>query len=150
MSINSINYKKNKIIFNKLLEKKYIITKDSNDKHLLMIKTNDKQIKCKSIMFLTLFNNMIVWSDLNPFIDQYTKEISQIIREKIFNEKKYIINEKTQNIKIENLNDMINNLIKNQYNFIDKSGKSINCNWILTNINNGLTEYYMITDIIYY
>ena len=38
----------------------------------------------------------------------------------------------------------------NQYNFLDKSGKSINCNWILTNKMNDLVEYYMITDIIYY
>jgi hypothetical protein len=158
MSINTINYKKNKMIFSKLIGEKYIIKKDSHDKNLLIIQSMGKEVKCKYLLFLTekglkksdLFNSLIIWSDSNPYIDQYTREISKIIRKTLEKNKKYLLAQNNQLISKINLQDLVNSLIKNQYNFLDKSGKSINCNWVLTNNHNNIKEYYMITDIIYY
>jgi hypothetical protein len=156
MSINSINYKKNKMIFSELIGKKYKIRKDSIDKSTLSIYSNNKEIKCKYIMFMMEKLNdknqesLIIWSDSNPYIDQYTREISKIIRNTLQKEKSYILNQNNQTITKNNLLDLINNLIKNQYNFLDKFGKSINCNWVLTENQNQMKEYYMLSDIIYY
>lgn len=155
MSINSINYKKNKMIFSDLLGNNYKIKKDSSDKNTILIYSNNKEIKCKCIMFMIekkLDNNksLIIWSDGNPYIDQYTRNISEIIRETMQKEKEYIIKGCNQIITKKDLQDLISNMIKNQYNFLDKLGKSINCNWILTNEQNNVKEYYMLSDIIYY
>lgn len=165
MSINLINYKKNKMIFSKLIGEKYKIKKDLYDKHTLTIQSNDKEVKCKCIMFMIekelnkttdnekktiLSDSLIIWSDSNPYIDQYTKEISEIMRQSLQQHKKYLLNQNNQIITHKDLRDFINDLIKNQYNFLDKSGKSINCNWILTSKLENMIEYYMITDIIYY
>lgn len=157
MSINLINYKKNKMIFKELIDKNYKIKKDTNDNQSLLIYSNHKEIKCNCIMFMIekIINeakneSLIIWSDSNPYIDQYTRGISEIIRNTMIKEKNYILAQSNQIIKKNDLQDLINNLIKNQYNFLDKTGKSINCNWILTNKTNEIIEYYMITDIIYY
>ncbi len=157
MSINLINYKKNKMIFKELMDKNYKIKKDVNDNQILYIQSNNKEIKCKCIMFMIekIINeknqdSLIIWSDSNPYIDGYTREISKIIRNTIHNEIEYVIKKSTQIITKNDLQNLINNLIKNQYSFLDKSGKTINCNWILINMSNGNIEYYMITDIIYY
>lgn len=165
MSINSINYNKNKLIFSKLIGEKYKINKDPHDKHKLIIQSNGKQIKCNCILFmiekeLTDKNNhktdvkytdsLIIWSDSNPYIDQYTREISKIIRGVLSIDKDYLLDQSNQLISKIDLQDLIKNLIKNQYNFLDKTGTSINCNWVLTSIRQNINEYYMITDIIYY
>ena len=44
--------KKNKMIFSKLIGEKYKIKKDLYDKHTLTIQSNDKEVKCKCIMFM--------------------------------------------------------------------------------------------------
>jgi hypothetical protein len=165
MSINSINYNKNKLIFSNLIGEKYKINKDPYDKHKLIIQSNGKQIKCNCILFmiekeLTDKNNdkkdvkntdsLIIWSDSNPYIDQYTREISKIIRGVLSINKDYLLDQNNQLISKKDLQDLIKNLIKNQYNFLDKTGTSINCNWVLTSIRQNINEYYMITDIIYY
>ena len=164
MSINSINYNKNKMIFSKLIGEKYKIIKDSYDKNILIIQSNSQQIKCKCILFMIekelnqlsnkkndkYIDSLIIWSDSNPYIDQYTREISKIMREILCIKKKYLLDKNSQLIIKNDLRDLINNLIKNQYNFLDKSGKSINCNWILTSKSQNINEYYMITDIIYF
>ena len=162
MIANLINYKKNKMLFGELIGNNYKIKKDPDDKHVLMIQTPEKEIKCKYILliFERKYNNksQIIWSDYNPFIDQYTKSISCIIRKSLANTYKCLTNENNQIISDTDLKNVMKELIKNQYNFLDDKGQSINCNWILTNertikVNNlthVITEYYMITDIIYY
>ena len=163
MSINSINYKKNKMIFTELIGKKYVIKKDSYDKNLLIIQSDDKEIKCKYLLFLTeknlkkspdnksiLPDSLIMWSDSNPYIDQYTREMSKIIRNTMIKNKKYLLAQNNQLILKKDLCDLVNSLIKNQYNFLDELGKSINCNCILMSNYDNINEYYMITDIIYY
>ena len=99
---------------------------------------------------IVLSDSLIIWSDSNPYIDQYTREISKIIRDTLRINNKYLLDQNNQLIVKKDLHDLIKNLIKNQYNFLDKSGKSINCNWVLTSNRHNENEYYMITDIIYY
>lgn len=163
MSVNLVNYKKNKLIFNEMIGEKYKIKKDSYDKNLLTIYSNNKEIKCRYLLFLIekelkkptmdksiLPDSLVIWSDSNPYIDQYTREISEIMRETLVKHKKYLLSQNNQLILKTDLQDLVNSLIKNQYNFLDKSGKSINCNWVLTSNRDNMNEYYMITDIIYY
>jgi hypothetical protein len=162
------NYKKNKLIFNNFINQKYKIKKDPFDKDIIIISSKDKQIKCKYILFLIenklinknnknsendniLNSSIIIWSDSNPYIDIYTREISEIIRNMMLKEKSYLINQNNQIIVPDDLTDMISTLIKNQYYFVDKNNKNIFCEWILINdTNNNIVEYYMIIDIIYY
>lgn len=163
MSVNLVNYKKNKLIFNEMIGEKYKIKKDLYDKNLLTIYSNNKEIKCRYLLFLTekelkvstinksiLPDSLVIWSDSNPYIDQYTREISEIMRDTLVKHKKYLLSQNNQLILKTDLQDLVNSLIKNQYNFLDKSGKSINCNWVLTSSRDNMNEYYMITDIIYY
>jgi hypothetical protein len=162
MSTNTINYEKNKMIFSQLIGTNYKIIKNSNDKHILTIESAEKEIKCKYIllMFERKYKNksQIVWADYNPFIDQYTRSVSIIIRNSMKNNYTYLSNDNNQFISDSDLKNFIKNLIKNQYNFLDNQGQSINCNWILTNEitvktntdTHTVVEYYMITDIIYY
>lgn len=164
MSINTINYNKNKMIFSKLIGEKYKIKKDPYDKNILTIQFEGKDVKCKYLLFIiekdfakktqpkndVNANSLIMWSDGNPYVDQYTRDISRIIRSIMIVNKNYLINQPKQVILKSDLRDLINSLIKNQYNFLDNIGKSINCNWILTAKYNDTIEYYMITDIIYY
>lgn len=151
------------MIFSELIGEKYKIKKDLHDKNILTIRSNDKDIKCKYLLFLTekilkksnsdkfiLPNSLIIWSDSNPYIDQYTREISEIMRNTLEKYKKYLLSQNNQLILKSDLQDLVNSLIKNQYNFLDKLGKSINCNWVLINNHDNINEYYMITDIIYY
>ena len=157
MSINLINYKKNKMIFSKLIGEDYQIKKDVYDKNTLIIHSNYKEIKCKCVMFMVekvisinKKESLLLWSDSNPYIDLHTREISEIIRTRLQKDLEYLLNQNNQLITKSDLENLISNLIKNQYNFLDKNGKSINCNWILTTKANDIIEYYMITDIIYY
>jgi len=158
------NYTKNKIIFNKIISNKYKIKKDLYEKDILYIETNNKKIKCKYIMFLiekkisntklnTKTNNktnksIIIWSDSNPYIDNYTQEISKIIRKNVLSDPN-IIDQNNQIIMKNDLDNIIKILIKNQFNFTDSVNNNIYCEWIITNENNNLIEYYMITEIIY-
>ena len=145
------------MIFSELINKNYKIKKDSSDKNTLLIFSNHKEIKCRCIMFMVEKNindknqeSLIVWSDSNPYIDQYTREISEIIRTVLQKDNSYLLDKNNQIISKKDLENLIKDLIKNQYNFLDKSGKSINCNWVLTNEQNQTIEYYMLSDIIYY
>jgi hypothetical protein len=157
--MNNNNYTKNKIIFNKIISSKYKIKKDMNEKNILFIESDEKKIKCKYIMFLienpiNITNkqnpkSIIMWSDSNPYIDIYTQELTQIIRKKILTNNNNLIDQNNQIIFKEDLNNLIKNLIKNQFVFADKNNNNIYCQWIITNNNNNIIEYFMITEIIY-
>jgi hypothetical protein len=170
------SYKKNKVIFNKIITEKYSIKKDPYQNNILYITTNDKKIKCKYILFLMekqldkksdkklnkksddstdnnkYIKSIIIWSDSNPYIDNYTRESSHIIRNNLLKENNYLINQNNQIIYKKDLDDMVKSLIKKQVINIDENitNREINCEWILTNVINDTIEYYMITDIIYY
>jgi hypothetical protein len=149
-------YKMNKFIFNKLIKNKYNLQKDKNDKTILYINTSEHQIKCEYIFFLVYYkkNNLIQWSDNNEFIDKKTQKYSSIIRKYLSNINDLIENNLTQSISNENLNKIMQNLIKNNVKFKDNDNNDEwNCNWILRNENKDkeeYVEYYMITKIIYF
>ena len=158
--MNNHDYKKNKIIFNKIIGEKYKIKKDPNEKNILLIESKDKKIKCKYIMFLieNPINNtnkknaksIIMWSDSNPYIDIYTQEMSQIIRKKLLlADDNNLIDQNNQIIFKQDLDNLIKILIKNQFVFSDKNNNDNYCQWIITNNNNNNIEYFMITEIIY-
>ena len=154
------DYTKNKLIFNKIIGGKYKIKKDPNEKNILFIESKDKKIKCKYIMFLieNPINNtnkhnpksIIMWSDSNPYIDIYTQEMAQIIRKKLLLvDNNNLIDQNNQIIFKEDLDNLIKILIKNQFVFSDKNNNDNYCQWIITNNNNNIIEYFMITEIIY-
>lgn len=155
------SYKQNKIIFNKIITQKYNIKKDPYKKNILYIYTNNKKIKCEYILFLienkldnksdnkSYNKSIIIWSDSNPYIDNYTRNISFIIRNNLLKTKKYLINQNTQLILRNDLDNLVKDLIKNKIIFMYLNNK-INCEWILINSINDIIEYYMIIDIIYY
>ena len=153
-------YNKNKIIFNKIVTNKYKIIKDPIEKNIMFIESDNTNIKCKYIylFFEKIIDiksknkqGIIVWSDSNPYIDNYTRDVCEIIRNKLLKTNiQYLINQNNQLIYKNDLEDLIKYLIKNQFNIIDKYNNNITCEWIITNNNNDIIEYYMITDIIYY
>ena len=145
------NYKRNKFLFNKIIKKNYKLKRDKNDNTILLINTSDNIIKCKYIFFLVKYNedNKIQWSDFNPFIDQKTRLQSSVIRKNLSNIYDDILDEKTQNISNKKFNNIIKDLIKNSNSF-EKNHEKWNCDWILTNKYKDYTEYYMITNIIYF
>jgi hypothetical protein len=158
--MNNHDYTKNKLIFNKIIGEKYKIKKDPNEKNILFIESKDKKIKCKYIMFLieNPINNtnkqkaksIIMWSDSNPYMDIYTQELSQIIRKKLLlSDNNNLIDQNNQIIFKEDLDNLIKILIKNQFVFSDKNNNDNYCQWIITNNNNNIIEYFMITEIIY-
>jgi hypothetical protein len=155
------DFTKNKIIFNKIITNKYKIKKDPDEKNILFIINEEKNIKCKYILFMIekvihinkndedLSKSIIIWSDSNPYIDIYTQQVSHNIRSKLLNTNNNLINNSNQLILKKDLNNLIKFMIKNQTNFtIDES--NIYCQWIITNNLNNIVEYLMITDIIYY
>lgn len=143
-------YQQNKFIFNKLVNKNYKLKKAKNDKNILYIITPNVQIKCNYIFFLIRYkNDKIQWNNINPFIDNKTKNQTIVIHNKMTKLYEKINNNDTQYINYDDFNNIIKDLIKNNENFNENNDKW-SCNWILTNKNNEYTEYYMITNIIYY
>ena len=137
-------YNQNKFIFNKLINNNFKLRKSKNEKNILYAYSQDLQIKCEYIFFLIKYDDgEILWTNTNPYIDNITRKQTEIIRlkiSKLYNE----INNK-------NFKKIIQKLIKNNVQFENNNYKW-SCNWILTNKNNEkkYTEYYMITNVIYF
>ena len=150
----SNTYNQNKFIFNKLIDKNYKLRKSKNDKNVLYAYTSDLQVKCEYIFFLIRYDDGVIqWTNTNPYIDNITRKQTEIIHSKISELYKNIKNDSSQKINNEDFENIIKDLIKNNVSFENKNtGDKWNCNWILTNKNKDkkYTEYYMITDIIYF
>jgi hypothetical protein len=132
----------NNNLFKHLIKINYKINKDKNNNNILYIIYDNNEIKCYYILlFIRDNNNNILWSDMNPYIDQYTNNIVKLIRNNI-NINDIKINDK----KLYNILTKIKNI---KYNKI-KEFNNITCEWILSNNYNNYIEYYMITNIIYY
>ena len=129
-------------LFKHLTNIDYKIVKDKNNNNILHITYNNNEIKCYYILlFIRDKDNNILWSDMNPYIDQYTNNIVKLIKKNI-NVFDVVINDKILYyilIKIKNI----------KYNKI-KEFNNISCEWILSNNYDNYIEYYMITNIIYY
>ena len=142
-------YNNIKTFFNYILDKKYLIIKDPNSTEIIKITYDNNEVKCKYILLFSIENNdkinKLTWSYDNPYIDQKTKIISLFVKNTIEQKKIYNWNNFTQ----KELLNIINIIIKENLK-INYEDEIINPLWIITGNIKNITQYYMITDIIYY
>lgn len=133
-----MNWKQNKILFNHIANKKYIIKKNINTNNILYIKWENFEIKCKYFLaFSTDDKNNIIWSCDNPFIDQKTKYLSNIIKKKLSNIKIF---------DIELLNKIKKIIQSDMYIIYDD--EKIYFLWCLIGNYKDFAQFYIITDIL--
>ena len=138
---------KYKDIFKTTLKDNYTINFDKKNDDIIII--NDT-IKCK---YTLLFNckkisknlYLIIWNDSNIYSHEPSKLISKNIREFFFKEKKYLLDQNNQLIFTNDLENLIESIIKN-----DKKINNIETIWIISNNDNKdlIKQYYLITEII--
>lgn len=134
-----MNWKQNKIIFNFIINKDYIIKKDVETNNILFIKWEQFEIKCKYFLaFSVEENNNIVWSCDNPYIDQKTKYLSYIIKTNLYNK---------NNFNIDFLNN-IKKIIQADMSVIYEEEK-INFLWCLIGNYKNFKQFYIITELVY-
>jgi len=133
-----MNWKDNKIIFNLIINKNYLIEKDIITNDILFIKWDQFEMKCKYFLLFTINNNDdILWSSDNPYIDQKTRFLSKNIKTYL-NKNKY---------SIELLNNL-KNLIKINY-IINYEEETINLLWcLIRNYKKNYIQFYIITEIV--
>ncbi len=134
-----MNWKQNKIIFNHIINKEYLIKKDINTNDILFINWEQFEMKCKYFLAFTvdIFNN-IIWSCDNPYIDQKTKYFSSNIKNNLMEKKLYsskMMNE-------------LKNMILNGMSLVYEENK-INLLWCLIGDYKKYKQFYIITEIIY-
>lgn len=135
-----MDWTQNKIIFNYIINKNYLIKKDIHTNNTLFIKWDKFEMKCKYFMGFTVdVNNQILWSNDNPYIDQKTKYLSRVLKLKLN------LNEKTYNT---NLLNNIKNLIQSNMS-VEYDGEKINFLWCLVGNYKDYKQFYIITDIVY-
>ena len=132
-----MNWKDNKIIFNLIINKNYLIEKDIITNDILFIKWDQFEMKCKYFLLFTINNNDdILWSSDNPYIDQKTRFLSKNIKTYL-NKNKY---------SIELLNNL-KNLIKINY-IINYEEETINLLWcLIRNYKKNYIKFYIIKKI---
>lgn len=126
-----------KKLFKYIQSKDYTIIKDDINKDILYIHLNDKKMKCKYISLFIHKNNKLIFYDKNPYIDQKTVLLSRYLKD-IFIQM-YDLN----NINKDNITEIITKIMSLKF-------ESTKCEWIIQNKLVTYTEYYMITDIIYF
>jgi hypothetical protein len=149
------NYDNNKTLFNYILSNKYEIIKDPNSNEIMKIISNNNEIKCKYNLLFTIEyshkddkqNNKLIWSYSNPYIDQKTKLISIFIKNALDNQYKNYWN--WDNFSEKNVIELINIIIKQNLK-IYYDGEFIDPIWIIKGDYSNYSQYYMITDIIYF
>ncbi len=151
------SYNNNKNFFNYIIENKYEIIKDSHSNDTLkIIYGNNSESKCKYILLFTIeyLQNKslnVLWSCSNPYIDQKTRIISLFIKnaieEQMNKSNKSSLN--WDNFTEKDLLYVINIIIKENLK-INYNGSIIEPIWVLQSNVKHFTQYYMITDIIYY
>ena len=151
------SYNNNKTFFNYIIENKYEIIKDTNSNDTLkIIYGTNSETKCKYILLFTIENlpnnlNKLVWSCNNPYIDQKTQSISLFVK-KAIEEHQSKLNKDDynwDNFSQKELLLIINTIIKDNLK-INYNGSFIEPIWILEGKVKNFTQYYMITDIVYY
>ncbi len=149
------NYDNNKTLFNYILSNKYEIIKDPNSNEIMKIISNNNEIKCKYNLLFTIEysykddkkNNKLIWSYSNPYIDQKTKLISIFIKNALDDQYKNYWN--WDNFSEKNVIELINIIIKQNLK-IYYDGEFIDPIWIIKGDYSNYSQYYMITDIIYF
>jgi hypothetical protein len=154
------NYDNNKTLFNYILSNKYEIIKDPNSNEIMKIIYNNSEIKCKYNLLFTIGNsnknnkndkknNILSWSYSNPYIDQKTKLISLFIKNALDEQDKNNWNWDWDNFTEKNLIEIINIIIKENLK-IYYDGEFIEPIWIIKGDYSKYSQYYMITDIVYF
>jgi len=134
-----MDWNQNKIIFNYISQKKYIIKKDNETNNILFIKYDKFEIKCKYFLAFTVDeSNNIFWACDNPYIDQKTKFLSKYIKENINN-----------NNFNKNIINYFKKIIQNN-SFIIYDNQKINFIWCITGNFKKYKQFYIITEIIYF
>jgi hypothetical protein len=134
-----MDWKQNKIIFNQIIDKGYIVEKDINTNDILYIKWEKFVMKCKYFLAFTVDkDNNIIWSCDNPYSDQKTKYFSQNIKNNLRGE--LIFSSQVLN----NLRKLIHNGMTFIYN-----EDNINILWSLFSNYKKYRQFYIITEIIY-
>ena len=149
------NYDNNKTLFNYILSNKYEIIKDPNSNEIMKIIYNNNEIKCTYNLLFTIEHinkndkkyNKLSWSYSNPYIDQKTKLISIFIKNAL--DEQYKNNWDWDNFTEKNLIEIINIIIKQNLK-IYYDGEFIDPIWIIKGDFSNYSQYYMITDIIYF
>jgi hypothetical protein len=144
-----INYNDAKNIFNYIIKKNYKIRRDENNIDILYIENNDKLIKCKYILVFTLEKNKLIWSYENTYFDQKTKIISKLIENNIN------LNINYKNLQSNELLKIINIILKNEKNIYFNTNLItpiwiLSYNLFLPDQNKNLTQFFLITEIIYF
>lgn len=135
-----MDWKQNKIIFNYIANKKYLIKKDIRTNNTLYIKWDKFEMKCKYFMAFSIdSNNQIMWSCDNPYVDQKTKYLSHILKSRLD------LSDKTYNA---NLLNSVKNLIQSNIS-VKYDDEKINFLWCLIGNYNIYNQFYIITDVVY-
>lgn len=134
-----MNWKQNKVLFNHIINKEYLIKKDINTNDILFINWEQFEMKCKYFLAFSVdeFNN-IIWSCDNPYIDQKTKYFSQNIKSNL----------RDKNIFSTQMINDLKNLILNGMSVVYEENK-INFLWCLIGEYKKYKQFYIITEIIY-
>ena len=135
-----MNYNQNKILFNYILDKTYIIKKDNSSNNILYITFDNNEIKCKYLLLFILKDNKILWSFENNYIDPKTKKISLLIKD--------IINKKFKIIDNNKINEFLKYLLK-EINYIIYENEKINFLWSIKGNIKNYKQIYIITEILY-
>lgn len=135
---------KYKDIFKNALKDKYTIHFD-NSNDIIVINDN---IKCKySLLFITkkISKNLLllIWNDSNIYSDETSKIIAKNIRDFFINDKEYLSNQNNQLIYENDLQNLIESIIKN-----NKKINNTHTIWIVNNNDNYVNKFYLITEII--
>lgn len=134
-----MNWKHNKILFNYIINQDYLIKKDNETNNTLFIKWKQFEMKCKYFLAFSIDNeNIITWSCDNPYIDQKTHYLSNVIKTKLSNIK--IFN-------IELLND-IKKIIQSNL-FVTYDNEKYYFLWCLIGSYKNFKQFYIITEIVY-
>lgn len=133
-----MNWNHNKILFNYIINQKYLIKKDTKTNNILFIKWNQFEMKCKYFLVFSIDeNNKLYWSCDNYYIDQKTKYLSQYL--------KTFLGENTF-FHFDLLNKIKNLLQSNSFTTYQED--KINFLWCLIGNYKNFKQYYIITEII--
>jgi hypothetical protein len=133
-----MDWKHNKLLFNYIVEQDYLIKKDIETNNILFIKWEQFEMKCKYFLAFSIeTNNEIIWSCNNPYMDQRTKYLSNVIKTNLHNNNKF---------SMEFLND-IKNIIQTN-SFTTFQDEKITFIWCLKGTFSNFKHFYIITEII--
>ncbi len=135
-----MDWKQNKIIFNYIASKKYLIKKDTLTNNILYIGWDKFEMKCKYFMAFSINNEgKIFWSCDNPYIDQKTQYLSHTLKSNLK------VEQKIYNSDILN---MVKNLIHSGTS-VEYDGNKINFLWGLVGNYKTHKQFYVITEIVH-